>query len=206
MIHKFTQLGLLTAAATLGTTLTGTQSAQARVLTYQFEVELTESLFLTGAPEIRFPANLDFYVGTIKINSHLLTGVGAETLGVSDGLEVVLASDPRVNSKDTFSPTPTIANFLDGEFVGVNWYAVYHPFTNIPEQGYLGDFLRIEGDSFTDGFDTTFYTPEDEPRAPTFGFGTVEYTPVPEPGSLLCLSLIVVGGGLRRKLRARKAS
>ncbi|MEM9164006.1 MAG: PEP-CTERM sorting domain-containing protein [Cyanobacteria bacterium P01_F01_bin.4] len=185
----------------LGTAAVAASPAQAA--TYRFQATLTESLFLTGAPEIDLEPNPDFYRGTFSFDDASLTGVGFESLGADANLEVSLEEDPRVDQEidPRFPEFPTV-NFQDGELLGLDWFAVYHPFTIVPELGYPGDFVRISGTELTDGFDPTFYTPEDEPRSPVLGFGTVEYSPVPEPGLLLGLATAILGfRGLRRKKR-----
>ncbi|MEL6940800.1 MAG: PEP-CTERM sorting domain-containing protein [Cyanobacteria bacterium J06598_1] len=186
------------AAATASVTL-GTISS-ARAATYQFRTTLSESLFLTGAPEIGREPTPDFYRGLISFNDSLLTGIGAESLGAEANLTVSLTEDPRVNQAiDTRFPEFPQVNFQDGEFLGLDWYAVYHPFTNIPEQNYPGDFVRISGTELTDGFDPTFYTPEDEPRSPVLGFGTVAYERVPEPVSVIGLAIAALSASLLLK-------
>jgi len=184
----------LAVTATLGTLLGTAQSAQAA--TYQFQATLSESLFLTGAPEIGREPTPDFYRGLFSFDDSLLTGIGLESLGAEANLEVSLTEDPRVNqSIDIRFPEFPQVNFQDGELLGLDWYAVYHPFTNVPELNYPGDFVRISNDQLTDGFDPTFYTPADEARAPVLGFGTVAYTEVPEPGSALGFAIAMLGAG-----------
>ncbi|MEL6489606.1 MAG: PEP-CTERM sorting domain-containing protein [Cyanobacteria bacterium J06634_6] len=201
MKHQhFPWLKSLSAIAFASITL-GSMSA-AGAATYQFQATLSESLFLTGAPEIDIEPRPDFYRGLISFDDTSLTGVGAESLGAEANLKVSLAEDPRVDQTiDIRFPDFPQVNFQDGEFLGIDWYAVYHPFTAVPEQNYPGDFVRISGTELTDGFDPTFYTPEDEPRSPVLGFGTVAYTAVPEPVSIIGLVIAALGTGvlLRRK-------
>ena len=180
------------ATAVVSITLGAVSSVQAA--TYQFQATLSESLFLTGAPEIGIEADPDFYIGTFSFNHELLTGVGLESLGAEATLRVSLAKDPRVNQEVDirFPEFPTV-NFQDGELLGLDWFAVYHPFTAVPEQNYPGDFVRISGTELTDGFDPTFYTPQDEPRAPILGFGSVAYEKVPEPVSVIGFAIAALG-------------
>ena len=96
-----------------------------------------------------------------------------------------------------------LVNFQDGELLGLDWFVVYHPFTNVPELDYPGDFVRISGTELTDGFDPTFYTPEEEPRSPVLGFGTVKYSAVPEPGTILGLLATVFGSSWMTKKKIR---
>ena len=170
---------------------------------YEFTANLTESLFLTGAPEIDLPPNPDIYDGSFTFDDSFLTGVGFESLGAEASLKVALNDDPRVNQDvDARFPDFPKVNFQDGELLGLDWFAVYHPFTNVPEQNYPGDFVRISGTELTDGFDPTFYTPADEPRSPVLGFGTVEYSlvgAVPEPGTLVGLAIAILGVGFSKK-------
>ncbi|MEL7038325.1 MAG: hypothetical protein AAFO04_22315 [Cyanobacteria bacterium J06592_8] len=172
------------------------EPTQAATIRYQFTTELEESLFLTGAPEIDLEANPDLYTGQFSFDGDFLTGVGFESLGAEAGLLVSLKDDPRVNQEvdPDFPLSPTV-NFQDGELLGLEWFAVYHPFTNVPELDYPGDFVRISGTELTDGFDPTFYTEEDEPRNPVLGFGTVTYTQVPEPGIIAGLAITTLFAG-----------
>jgi len=191
-------------AASVGVALSAATAATAA--TFGFQATLEESFFLTGAPEIDVPPQPDFYQGTFSFDDSSLTGTGAESLGAESGLTVSLAEDPRVNQDIDFRPEFPQVNFQDGELVGLDWYAIYHPFTAVPEQNYPGDFVRISGTQLTDGFDPTFYTPADEPRAPVLGFGTVAYTPlpdepaqkVPEPGVILGLAIATALFSLRK--------
>ncbi|MEO0807748.1 MAG: PEP-CTERM sorting domain-containing protein [Cyanobacteria bacterium J06643_4] len=179
------------ALGTLNSTISPVEAA-----TFEFQATLSESLFLTGAPEIGIEPRPDFYRGLISFDDSSLTGIGAESLGAEANLKVSLTEDPRVDqSVDIRFPEFPKANFLDGEFLGIDWYAVYHPFTNVPELNYPGDFVRISGTALTDGFDPTFYTPEDEPRSPVLGSGTVAYTEVPEPVSVIGFAIAAVGAG-----------
>ena len=199
---NFTWIKAFTVTAVASVVL-GTVSS-AKAATYQFQATLSESLFLTGAPEIGIEPRPDFYQGKISFNDSLLTGVGAESLGAEANVRVSLANDPRVNqSIDVRFPEFPQVNFLDGEFLGIDWYAVYHPFTNVPEQNYPGDFVRISGTELTDGFDPTFYTPEDEPRSPVLGFGTVAYTEIPEPMSVVGLAITALGAGTLLKKQSK---
>lgn len=189
---------LAVATAAAGITLGAASSAEAA--TYRFQATLSESLFLTGAPEIGIEPRPDFYRGLISFDDSSLTGMGLESLGVDANLEVALAEDPRVNQDiDIRFPEFPQVSFQDGEFLGLDWYAVYHPFTNVPEQNYPGDFVRISGTELTDGFDPTFYTPEDEPRSPVIGFGTVAYEKVPEPVSVVGLAIAALSASLLLK-------
>ncbi|NEP18424.1 MAG: PEP-CTERM sorting domain-containing protein [Leptolyngbya sp. SIO4C1] len=203
MKHPIRLTLLAAAAATFGTVTVTVDAAQAA--TYQFRAMLSESIFLTGAPEIDLEPNPDFYRGTFSFDDSSLTGVGFESLGAEANLEVSLAEDPRVNQNidPRFPEFPTV-NFQDGELIGLDWFAVYHPFTNVPALDYPGDFVRISGTDLTDGFDPTFYTPPDEPRSPVLGFGTVQYSVVPEPGTILGLAAIALLGF--RKFYQKKAS
>lgn len=194
------RLTALSLATSVGVAL-GTATA-ASAATFQFQATLNESLFLTGAPEIGIPPQPDFYRGTFSFDDSSLTGTGFESLGAEANLKVSLAEDPRVDQSVDFRfPEFPQVNFQDGELLGLDWFAVYHPFTNVPEQNYPGDFVRISGTQLTDGFDPTFYTPEDEPRAPVLGSGTVEYRAVPEPGNVLGLSVtaLACAGYLKKK-------
>ena len=176
-------------------------SAQAAVLKYEFQATLDSSIFLTGAPEIGIEPRPDFYKGIFSFDDSALSGIGFESLGTGDGLEINLVNDPRVDETlDPRVPEFPVVNFQDGELIGLDWFAVYHPFTAVPELDYPGDFVRISGTELADGFDPTFYTPEDEPRQPILGFGTVAYNQVPEPAMLLGLTTGALGlGVLRRK-------
>jgi hypothetical protein len=188
---------LAASAASLSLTVIGVKPTQAAQVIYQFKATLIESIFLEGAPEIGLEANPDFYIGRFMFDDSLLTGVGFESLGVAEGLSVVLASDPRVNEEiDLRYPNFPTVNFQDGELLGLDWFAVYHPFTAVPELDYPGDFLRISGTELTDGFDPTFYTPEEEPRSPVLGFGTVAYSRVPEPSTIVGLAIAAMSVGL----------
>ncbi|MEL7313413.1 MAG: PEP-CTERM sorting domain-containing protein [Cyanobacteria bacterium J06559_3] len=200
--YTSTYLTALSIAATLGTAIAVAEPTHAATVTYQFEANLIESLFLTGAPEIELEPNPDLYTGRFSFDDAALTGVGFESLGAEAGLEVSLFDDPRVNQEvdARFPEFPTV-NFQDGELIGLDWFAVYHPFTNVPELDYPGDFVRISGTDLTDGFDPTFYTPEEEPRNPVLGFGTVEYSQVPEPGTVLSLAILALGSGLAVRKR-----
>ncbi|MEO0769505.1 MAG: PEP-CTERM sorting domain-containing protein [Cyanobacteria bacterium J06649_4] len=193
---------LAVATAAVGVTLGSVSPV--RAATYRFQATLTESLFLTGAPEIGIAPDPDFYRGTFSFDHDLLTGVGLESLGAEANLEVSLAEDPRVNQEIDirFPEFPTV-NFQDGELLGLDWFAVYHPFTTVPALDYPGDFVRISGTELTDGFDPTFYTPEDEPRSPVLGFGTVAYSKVPEPGSVFGLAIAALGAGYLLKKQAK---
>ena len=159
-----------------------------QALTYEFKGTMTQSLFLTGAPEIGLEANPDLYTGRFSFDSSSFTGVGLEIFGLESGLTVFLYDDPRVNETVDPGPDSPQVRFQDGELLGLYWNAIYHPFTTVPEQGYPGDFVHITGSTFTDGFDPTFYTEEDEPRSPVLGFGTVEYTHVNEPRTIIPLA------------------
>lgn len=194
------QLIALAVAAACGTTIAATAPTQAAIVTYQFEADLTESLFLTGAPEIDVEPNPDLYTGSFSFDDAFLTGEGFESLGAEADLQVALFDDPRVNQEvdARFPDFPTV-NFQDGELIGLDWFAVYHPFTNVPELGYPGDFVQISGTELTDGFDPTFYTPEEEPRNPVLGFGTVTYSKVSEPGSILGIAIAAFGVGISAK-------
>ena len=156
---------------------------QANTVQYGFTTNLVESIFIEGAPEIGLEANPDFYKGTFTFDESLLTGIGLETI---PALSVALEEDPRVNQDldPRFPDFPTVS-FQDGELLGLDWLAIYHPFSAVPELDYPGDFLRISGTELTDGFDPTFYTPEDDPRTPILGLGTVEYSSIPEPTLIL---------------------
>jgi len=204
--QQLTWLKSIAATASVGITFLAMSAAQAA--TFQFQATLEESLFLTGAPEIGIEPRPDFYRGTFSFDETLLTGVGLESLGAEAGLEVSLAEDPRVNQEiDVRFPEFPQVNFQDGELLGLDWYAVYHPFTNVPEQNYPGDFVRISGTALTDGFDPTFYTPEEEPRSPVLGSGTVAYERVPEPVSVLGFAIAAFGAStlLKRKSKVEMA-
>lgn len=195
-----TQLAMFAFAAALGTAINTAHPAQAATVKYQFQATLTESIFLTGVPEIGLEANPDFYKGIFSFDDASLTGIGFESLGADADLQVSLIEDPRVDQAldPRFPEFPTV-NFQDGELLGLDWFAVYHPFTNVPELDYPGDFVRISGTELTDGFDPTFYTPEEEPRSPVLGFGTVEYSAVPEPETILGLLATVFGSSWMTK-------
>ena len=196
--NLYQKLSLAVTCTILGITAIEIQAVQA--VTYRFESNMIEGLFLEGAPEIDLEPNPDLYEGSITFEDSSLTGEGFESFGVESGLTVSLFDDPRVNQEidQRFSEFPKV-NFQDGELLGLDWFPVYHPFTNVPELDYPGDFIRISGTEFTDGFDPTFYTPEDEPRSPVLGFGTVEYTRVPEPGTIFGLATATLGVGLLRR-------
>jgi hypothetical protein len=178
-------------------TLAGTNAVEAAIIKYNFTVDLESSFFLTGSPELGILPQPDYYNGQFSVDDSSLTGVGLESLGVDDGLEVSLFSDPRINAEDDerYPNFPTV-NFQDGKLLGLDWYVVYHPFTAI--DNYPGDFFRFSNADFEDGFDPTFYTPEDEPRNPVLGNGTVTYQSVPEPS----LTVTVLGMGLLAGLAA----
>ena len=168
---------------------------------------MEESLFLDGAPEIGLEPNPDLYIGRVTFDGSLLSGVGMETFGPESGLKVFLLDDPRVNETLDIRPNFPQVKFQDGELIGLDWDAVYHPFTVVPVLEYPGDFVKFVGDEFTDGFDPTFYTPEDEERAPVLGFGTVEFTKVNEPGKTLGLaiaSLSIVGFYRKKAINSSK--
>lgn len=186
--NLYQKLSLAVTFTILGVTAIEIQAVKA--VTYEFESTMIESLFLEGAPEIDLEPNPDLYDGSFTFDDSSLTGVGFESFGVANGLTVSLFDDSRVNQDidPRFPEFPTV-NFQDGELLGLDWFAVYHSFSNVPELDYPGDFIRISGREFTDGFDPTFYTPEDDPRSPVLGFGTVEYTRVPERSSIFGLAL-----------------
>lgn len=203
MKHQhFTRLKSLASVAAVGVTLGVMNSAQAA--TYQFQGILEESIFLTGVPEIGIQPNPEFYKGTFTFDHELLTGVGFESLGAEANLKVSLAEDPRVDQTldIRFPEFPTV-NFQDGALLGLDWFAVYHPFTAVPELDYLGDFVRISGTELTDGFDPTFYTPQDEPRAPILGFGSVAYEKVPEPASVIGVAIAALSAGTLLKKQSK---
>jgi hypothetical protein len=200
MTTSYFPLKALAIAFSFGTVLSPADPAQAA--TYQFQATLSEGFFLSGAPEIGVEPQPDFYRGTFSFDETSLTGMGFESLDARANLMVSLAEDPRVNqSIDVRFPEFPKVNFQDGELLGLDWYAVYHPFTAVPEQNYPGDFVRISGTELTDGFDPTFYTPADEPRQPVLGFGTVTYTAVPEPSSVMgwAIAAFVTGWTYREK-------
>lgn len=188
-------------------------AAAASAATFQFQATLDESLFLTGAPEIGIPPQPDFYKGTFSFDDSALTGIGFESLGAEANLQVSLAEDPRVDQTvDIRFPEFPQVNFQDGELLGLDWFAIYHPFTNVPEQNYPGDFVRISGTQLTDGFDPTFYTPADEPRSPVLGSGTVAYVAlpddaaaVPEPATVVGMAIAALAGGNMLKKRVQRA-
>jgi hypothetical protein len=193
---------LLVSSIVLGTIAIETKPAQADLVEYQFTADLVESLFLEGAPEINLEPNPDLYTGTFTFDDDFLTGIGFESVGAEAGLLVSLNDDPRVNQDvdPRFPEFPTV-NFQDGKLLGLDWFAVYHPFTNVPELDYPGDFVRISGTDLTDGFDPTFYTEEDEPRSPVLGFGTVTYTKVPEPSIMAGLAMLTLFGGFVKRTK-----
>ncbi|MEM8778331.1 MAG: PEP-CTERM sorting domain-containing protein [Cyanobacteria bacterium P01_G01_bin.49] len=200
IIPSYQKLTLVAASTALSLNAIAIESTQAATVTYQFKADLVESILLEGFPEIGLEANPDFYKGKLTFDDSLLTNMGFESLGVEDGLSVVLTSDPRINEElDPRFPDFPIVTFQDGELLGLDWFAVYHPFTNVPELNYPGDFLQITGTELTDGFDPTFYTPEEEPRSPVLGFGTVEYASVPEPSAIIGLAFFVLGAGSKLK-------
>ena len=146
--------------------------------------------------------NPDYYNGQFSFDNSNLTGVGFESLGVDDGLSIALFSDSRINAEDDerYPAFPTV-NFFDGELLGLDYHVIYHPFTAVGD--YSGDFFHFSNGDFTDGFDPTFYTPEDEPRNPILGSGTVTYEAVPEPTTLI--GLLGLGGWfLTSTLQRRK--
>ncbi|MEM7715150.1 MAG: PEP-CTERM sorting domain-containing protein, partial [Cyanobacteria bacterium P01_A01_bin.68] len=196
--NLYQKLSLAVTCTILGVTAIEIQPIQA--VTYRFESTMIEGLFLEGARSIDLEPNPDLYDGSFTFDDSSLTGVGFESFGVAEGLTVSLFDDSRVNQDiDVRFPGFPKVNFQDGKLLGLDWFAVYHPFTNVPELDYPGDFIRISGKEFTDGFDPTFYTPEDELRSPVLGFGTVEYTRVPEPGTILGLAIVTLGVGLLRR-------
>lgn len=121
-------------------------------------------------------------------------------MGADADLQISLIENPRVDQAlhPRFPEFPRV-NFQDGELLGLDWFAVYHPFTNVPELDYPGDFVWISGTELTDGFDPTFYTPEEESRSPVLGFSTVEYSAVPEPRTILGLLATVFGSSWMTK-------
>ena len=199
-MKKFNTLRLkaLSLATSVGMILGVATAADAA--TYQFKATLDEGFFLTGAPEIGVEPRPEFYVGLFSFDDSELTGVGLESFGREANLEVSLTNDPRVDQTlDVRFPDFPTVSFQDGELLGLDWFAVYHPFTNVPELDYPGDFVRISGTQLTDGFDPTFYTPEDEPRAPILGSGIVSYERVPEPSAILGMVIVAITIGCYRK-------
>lgn len=204
MFKKAYQQPLSIAALTcLSAGMVAIESVHAATIRYEFTSTMEEGLFIEGFPEIGIEPNPDLYDGKFTFDDSSLTGVGLETIGAEANLKVFLNDDPRVNQEVDFRfPEFPQVTFQDGEIVSLDWFAVYHPFTNVPEQNYPGDFINITGTTFTDGFDPTFYTPEDEPRSPVLGFGTVEYNrigTVPEPGTILGIAIVALGLGFNRK-------
>ncbi|MEL6136014.1 MAG: PEP-CTERM sorting domain-containing protein [Cyanobacteria bacterium J06626_23] len=193
-------------ATALGAVALTAPSTHAAVLTYEFQATLDNGFFLTGAPEIGVEPAPDFYKGIFSFDSSALTGIGFESLGLNDGLEINLVNDPRVDETlDPRAPEFPVVNFQDGELLGLDWLAIYHPFTAVAELDYPGDFVRISGTELTDGFDPTFYTPEDEPRQPILGSGTVAYSQVPEPATLLGLATAALSLGAVHRRRHQAA-
>ena len=85
--------------------------------------------------------------------------------------------------------------------MGLYWFAIYHPFTAVPELDYPDDFVRISGTVLTDGFAPTFYTPEDAPGQPVLGSDTVAYSQVPELVTLLGIVTVATSLGTVRRCR-----
>ncbi|MEM1170984.1 MAG: PEP-CTERM sorting domain-containing protein [Cyanobacteria bacterium P01_H01_bin.35] len=132
-----------------------------------------------------------YYNGQFSFDNSNLTGVGYESLGVDDGLSIALFSDSRINAEDDerYPDFPTI-NFFNGELLGLDFHVIYHLFTAVGD--FSGDFFRFSNGDFTDGFDPTFYTLENEPRNPILGSGTVTDESVPEPATLI--GILGLGG------------
>lgn len=202
-MKKITLSDIVSAAALVTVAMTA-QGAHGAVLNYQFETTLNDGFFVTGAPEIDVDPNPDFIRGAFSFNDSALTGVGFESLGTDDGLQIALTEDPRVTEGlDPRAPDFPTVNFQDGELIGLDWFAVYHPFTAVAELNYPGDFIDIKGDQVNYGFDPTFYTPQDEPRQPILGTGTVEYTLVPEPTMLLGIATSALSFSALRRRKTR---
>ncbi|NEN96771.1 MAG: PEP-CTERM sorting domain-containing protein [Moorea sp. SIO3I7] len=203
-IKTLTKVATAIVGGSLSLGVVGINFVEAATVKYNFTVNLEKSFFLTGSSELDIAPNPDYYNGEFTFDDSSLTKVGAESLGVDDGLSITLFSDPRINEEDDerFPDFPTV-NFLNGELLGLDYDVVYHPFTAVGE--FSGDFFRFSNGDFTDGFDPTFYTPEDEPRQPILGSGTVTYTLVPEPTTLM--GMLGLGGWLfASTLKRRKQS
>ncbi|MDJ0518088.1 MAG: PEP-CTERM sorting domain-containing protein [Trichodesmium sp. MO_231.B1] len=201
-IKTLTIVAAAIASSTLSLGLVTVNPATAATVKYNFTLNLDSGFFLTGSPELDIAPNPDYYNGQFSFDDSSLTKVGFESLGVDDGLSIALFSDSRINAEDDerYPAFPTV-NFFDGELLGLDYHVIYHPFTAVGD--YSGDFFHFSNGDFTDGFDPTFYTPEDEPRNPILGSGTVTYEAVPEPTTLI--GLLGLGGWfLTSTLQRRK--
>jgi hypothetical protein len=197
-IKTSTQVLTAIAGISLSFLPVGLESTQAAIVRYNFTVNLESSFFLTGFPALNIPPNPDYYNGQFSVDDANLTGVGLESLGVDEGLSITLFDDPRIDEEDDerYPASPTVS-FQDGKLLGLDYFVIYHPFSAF--DNYPGDFFRFANNDFTDGFDPTFYTPENEPRNPILGNGFVTYQVAPEPSLTIGLLAALGLAALSRK-------
>ncbi|BAY70402.1 PEP-CTERM sorting domain-containing protein [Anabaena sp. FACHB-709] len=169
-------LGIATIAA-ISVAAVGVQPTQAAIVNYNFIVDATSG------------SNPGQYFGSLKYDDSFLTGLGLETLGVENGLEVKFnyLGNTYTEEDDEFYDLYPIVSFNDGKLLGLSYF--------VADKFFIGNEnnLDVGGNIFYEIDGSVFATE----------VGTVRYSQVPEPFAVSGIAIAAtVGLFMKRKKKA----
>lgn len=156
-----TNLGLASFALAVSLTTLEAKPTQAAVVNYNFAVNATSG------------ANPGQYFGSFSYDDLNLTGIGDESLDVSNGLlsvkfDYLGTQYTEVDDVDFLTGLAPLVSFRDGELLGLSYL--------VEDQFFIGGDLD---NPFVGG--NIFYSIESADLLSTNQVGTVTYSTVPEP-------------------------
>lgn len=175
--------GIATFALTLSLATVEVKPTQAAVFNYNFTANVTSG------------PNPGKYFGSLRYDDTNLTGVGQESLDVSNGLLSVVfdylgTRYTEANDIDFVDGIAPIVSFNNGNLLGLNYL--------VEDQFFIGSDVNTE---FTGG--NRFYSIVSADLTSATEVGTVSYTRVPEPLALVGTAIATATGfWVNRKKKA----
>jgi hypothetical protein len=163
-------------------------SAQAAIITYDFDTNLTSRYFSAEALQTGIPDNQGFINGFVSYDDSLLIGIGEEIIREDEGLISFLNLPYNVTSALRGNREPYFATFNNGELIGINAIFVTAPFSR---NNQIFEVFIINGQQINGNYSYQFSPSLEVVSERTFG--NVQYSlrrdvnvnSVPEPDVIL---------------------
>lgn len=181
--------------------------AQAAIITYDFNTNLTSRYFSAEALQTGIPDNQGFINGFVSYDDSLLIGIGEEIIWENEGLISFLNLPYNVTSALRANREPYFATFNNGELIGIN--AIFISASYAGRNNQYFEVFVINGQQITGNYSYQFFPSREVVSGRSFG--NVQYSlrrdvdvnSVPEPNAVLGTCIFALVGLLKLAKKKR---